>query len=251
MPAEGLHVGQLGRGSLQLRIGAPQPLGQIPGQRRYRKEPQDIQPDAVQRHSFRRQEVRAGPFRQAGILGHDRQPVEQRGPPEHHHSSPPGTKGARGDDGQRIQGREEAVDPAGQGHEARHDHRIDEQLDVDEPPVPLRVADAYAVDERQRECRAEQREEGLEGQDAWRPELHQHGRPQQHAESRRAGSNQPEELPSHCGRHHVLDQSFEIRSKIGMYIAMTIPPTTTPRKAIITGSISVRSPATAVSTSSS
>jgi hypothetical protein len=49
----------------------------------------------------------------------------------------------------------------------------------------------------------------------------------------------------------ALYASLLIRSKIGMYIAMTIPPTTTPRKAIMTGSISVRSPATAASTSSS
>jgi hypothetical protein len=45
--------------------------------------------------------------------------------------------------------------------------------------------------------------------------------------------------------------SFEIKSKIGMYIAMTIPPTVTPRTAIMIGSSSVSSPATAVSTSSS
>ncbi len=45
--------------------------------------------------------------------------------------------------------------------------------------------------------------------------------------------------------------SFEIKSKIGMYIAMTIPPTTVPRIAIMIGSSRVNSPATAVSTSSS
>jgi len=45
--------------------------------------------------------------------------------------------------------------------------------------------------------------------------------------------------------------SFEIMLKIGMYIAMTMPPTITPRMAIMIGSISVRRPATAVSTSSS
>jgi hypothetical protein len=45
--------------------------------------------------------------------------------------------------------------------------------------------------------------------------------------------------------------SFEIKSKIGMYIAMTMPPTTTPRIAIMIGSSNVSRPATAVSTSSS
>ena len=45
--------------------------------------------------------------------------------------------------------------------------------------------------------------------------------------------------------------SLLIRSKIGRYIAMTMPPTMTPSTAIITGSISVSRPATAVSTSSS
>src|SRR5580765_6548819 len=40
-------------------------------------------------------------------------------------------------------------------------------------------------------------------------------------------------------------------SKIGRYIATTMPPTTTPRNTIITGSISARRPDTAASTSSS
>jgi hypothetical protein len=40
-----------------------------------------------------------------------------------------------------------------------------------------------------------------------------------------------------------------IMSKIGRYIATTIPPTITPRNTIITGSIRLRSPLTAVSTS--
>ena len=40
-----------------------------------------------------------------------------------------------------------------------------------------------------------------------------------------------------------------IMSKIGRYIATTMPPTTTPSSTIITGSISESSPDTAVSTS--
>jgi hypothetical protein len=40
-------------------------------------------------------------------------------------------------------------------------------------------------------------------------------------------------------------------SKMGRYMAMTIPPTTTPRNTIITGSINASSPDTAASTSSS
>jgi hypothetical protein len=40
-----------------------------------------------------------------------------------------------------------------------------------------------------------------------------------------------------------------IMSKIGRYIATTMPPTITPRNTIITGSIKLRSPLTAVSTS--
>jgi hypothetical protein len=42
-----------------------------------------------------------------------------------------------------------------------------------------------------------------------------------------------------------------IMSKIGRYMATTMPPTTTPRNTIITGSISASSPDTAASTSSS
>ena len=45
--------------------------------------------------------------------------------------------------------------------------------------------------------------------------------------------------------------SLLIKSKIGRYIAITMPPTTTPSSAIITGSSSVNRPATATSTSSS
>ena len=42
-----------------------------------------------------------------------------------------------------------------------------------------------------------------------------------------------------------------MRSKIGRYMAITIPPITTPNNAIMTGSRSVSIPATAASTSSS
>jgi len=42
-----------------------------------------------------------------------------------------------------------------------------------------------------------------------------------------------------------------MRSNIGRYMAITIPPMTTPRKKIMTGSMSFIMPATAVSTSSS
>ena len=53
------------------------------------------------------------------------------------------------------------------------------------------------------------------------------------------------------GRSRRAYDSFSISLKIGMYIEMTMPPTMTPRMAIITGSSSVIRPATAVSTSSS
>ena len=48
----------------------------------------------------------------------------------------------------------------------------------------------------------------------------------------------------------VISRS-EIRANIGRYIAMTMPPMTTPRKTIMTGSISAIMPSTAASTSSS
>jgi hypothetical protein len=59
------------------------------------------------------------------------------------------------------------------------------------------------------------------------------------------------DLPRPIARPRTYYVSFEIKSKIGMYIAMTMPPTTTPRIAIMIGSSSVSRPATAVSTSSS
>ena len=54
-----------------------------------------------------------------------------------------------------------------------------------------------------------------------------------------------------CNRQFSTYVSLLIMSKMGMYIATTMPPTITPRNAIITGSINVSMPATAVSTSSS
>ncbi len=51
-----------------------------------------------------------------------------------------------------------------------------------------------------------------------------------------------------CRSHRA---SFPIRSNIGRYIAITMPPTTTPRKATISGSSRETSPATAASASSS
>ncbi len=54
--------------------------------------------------------------------------------------------------------------------------------------------------------------------------------------------------PAGCAAGHPI---FEIIENIGRYIAMTMPPTTMPRKRIMTGSMSFIIPATAMSTSSS
>ncbi len=54
-----------------------------------------------------------------------------------------------------------------------------------------------------------------------------------------------------AGRGGPRYESLLIRLKIGRYIDMTMPPTITPRMPIMSGSSSVSSPATAVSTSSS
>ena len=69
---------------------------------------------------------------------------------------------------------------------------------------------------------------------------------------RRVTRRAPSPFPS-CARLTGLyaPVSLLIRLKIGMYIAMTMPPTTPPSTAIMMGSSSVSSPATATSTSSS
>ena len=96
---------------------------------------------------------------------------------------------------------------------------------------------------------AEQNEVGIDRAWPWRPELERHGQAEQNG-----GDDQPEagvrrqRLPQPGSGHPA---SLLIRPKMGMYIAITIPPTTPPRKAIITGSSRVSMPATAVSTSSS
>ena len=73
--------------------------------------------------------------------------------------------------------------------------------------------------------------------------------------STRADDDSDGDEPSERSRRKSISSasgvSLLIMSKIGMYIAMTMPPTTTPRKAIMIGSSSVSRPATAVSTSSS
>ena len=60
----------------------------------------------------------------------------------------------------------------------------------------------------------------------------------------------------HRGKPHEPDRpraycTALIMSKIGRYMATTMPPTTTPRNTIITGSINESSAETAASTSSS
>jgi hypothetical protein len=68
-------------------------------------------------------------------------------------------------------------------------------------------------------------------------------------EDRDADRGQPEERAA-----EGLVQSYPIlliSVNIGRYMAMTMPPMTTPRMKIMTGSSSLTSPATAMSTSSS
>jgi hypothetical protein len=72
--------------------------------------------------------------------------------------------------------------------------------------------------------------------------------------TRRAKKRKPRQLAGLSEGHFVraADQPAAFTmSKIGRYMATTMPPTTTPRKTIITGSMSARRPETAASTSSS
>ena len=126
------------------------------------------------------------------------------------------------------------------------------QLNVDEPAVPLGPLSVERPEDVQRVREADQQEQRLDRKRARRGQLHDDRRAEQQRADADADGDQPGEFATEVAlRHAVSYASLLIRSKIGRYIAMTMPPTTPPRNAIMIGSSSVSRPATAVSTSSS
>ena len=130
------------------------------------------------------------------------------------------------------------------------------KLQRHQPGRTVDVAQRDRVDHAQAVGQPDEEEERVDGQRAWGVDLEDHRRAQQ----QRADDDAAMPISQTSRRRlsevmrpaRTFDQvSLLIMSKMGMYIATTMPPTITPRNAIITGSINVSMPATAVSTSSS
>ena len=136
---------------------------------------------------------------------------------------------------------------------AGDDQRVAGQLDVDDPSVPLGPFQRERPEDVQRIGDADEEEQRLAREGPGRGELDEHRRAEQQRADADANRDQPEEFATKVALRHAAAPyaSLLIRSKIGRYIAMTMPPTTPPRNAIMIGSSSVSRPATAVSTSSS
>ena len=135
---------------------------------------------------------------------------------------------------------------------AGHNQRVAGELEIDEPVEPLGPLERHEPENVQRIGDADEDEQRLDRKGSRRSELDEHGRAEQQRADADADRDQPEQFATKIALAHGCSYvSLLIRSKIGRYIAMTMPPTTPPRNAIMIGSRSVRRPATAVSTSSS
>src|SRR2546427_286530 len=156
---------------------------------------------------------------------------------------------AAGDNRQHVERREIAGDAAGEIDERGDNQRVARELHVHQPAVPIGEAQGPGVRDGQRERQPDQEEERIDRKRSRRRELRKGRRAQQDRADDDPDENQAPEPPPQIGFNHYV--SLLMRSKIGRYISMTMPPTMPPRNAIMIGSSSVRSPATAASTSSS
>ena len=131
-------------------------------------------------------------------------------------------------------------------NERRDDDGVDGELQIDQPAMILGKAERRQIDDAQAVGQANEKEERVNGKRSGAAQLNEHRPSQQQRTGNDADGDQREQTRTQV--HPVI---LLIKSKIGMYIAMTMPPTTPPRSAIMIGSSSVSSPATATSTSSS
>ena len=130
--------------------------------------------------------------------------------------------------------------------ECRDDERIHGKLQINQPAVVLSEPQRRQVEDVQPVGEPNQEEERVNGKRARAAQLNEN-RP---AQQKSAGDD-PDRDERKETRAQVHPVILLIRSKIGRYIAMTMPPTMPPRNAIMIGSSSVNRPATATSTSSS
>ena len=178
--------------------------------------------------------------------------IQQRAQRRDHHPAAPELHAARGGNRQDVKRGEVTGDAAGDGDETGDDQRVAGELEIDEPSVALRPSQREQPQNVERVGEADQDEERLDRERSGRGDLHEHCRTEQQRADADADRDQPEEFATKVALLHGCSYtSLLIRSKIGRYIAMTMPPTAPPRNAIMIGSSSVSRPATAVSTSSS
>ena len=159
---------------------------------------------------------------------------------------------------------EDGVGPSGGVDEQRDDGEVAEDLDPRGGPGRKPVADG-PVEGGQHQGRPEDPVEERDF-DAARPRLDEDGRDEDQEQDDDPRDRQPSERPPKrirgtrrrkCGDPRPADgvrtdyPILLISVNIGRYIAITIPPMITPRMKIMTGSISLTSPWTATSTSSS
>ena len=201
---------------------------------------------------------------QAGVENHARRGCEQASPPVKEHRCR--------DDRNEVEEREGRVEAAGEVDEQRLDEEISRDLnrkiqiaarhrerddDVEQGQRVRDRGDAVEIVDREellggelddqdddQQCRDRDDADRDEGTNLRENSIHRLAAIR-HAPEVTGTSSTPERL-------REGDQpTWPISANIGMYIAMTMPPIATPRKAMSTGSRSFMSPATAVSTSSS
>jgi hypothetical protein len=254
---EGLQVGDLLGGLLEPDVGALGALRERPAQQRDGEEPEQVDRHGVLRDAGGRQPgcrvIGERQFQESGRvheLCEDQAHEEHRAQRRHLQAAAPPLHGAGGHDGQHVQRREQAVDAAGDVHAGGDEDRVEAEMHVGQPRNPVGVAQRRDEREADEIGEADDGEERVDGLRARRLHLHDDGEPEQHGcdhQSQRDVPGQP--LPQRARSHQPA--SLLMRPKMGMYMAMTMPPTTPPRNAIMTGSSSVSMPATAASTSSS
>ena len=182
----------------------------------------------------RRTSGRSNPPAADQVLRQDQAGEERRIQRRHPDTAAAELGGARREDGQRVHRGEEAVDATGEVDAGRDQEGVQREVQIRDPRALVDNPEQGHQPEAGGVGDAEENEVGIDRTWPWRPELERHGQAEQNA-----GHDEPEDgmnrqrLPQPGSGHPA---SLLIRPKIGMYIAITIPPTTPPRKTIITGS---------------
>ncbi len=205
MPAERLQVLDLVGRPLQFDVSLPQPLREKRGQACDRSEPEQVETDGEHCQLHRRQNLprRQGKSWRSGELGGHEPGVERTTEDADHDAAPARLHRGRGNDRQRIQRGEVAVDPPRQVHECRDDNRVERQLQIDQPPVLLGTAQQHHVRGGQRKGQTDEREErvGVDCPRVRRRDLDQRPGAEQYRRDGRSPGHQPQQLAAKGGNH--------------------------------------------------